>query len=166
MPSPFGKNRSSDAYYQFAGLPRRNVYRWNGMPFPTEPGIVARAVAGVPDDLYTESVEQELGRHEQDAAEYQSQHHEQDLADFGYGSPSGGTKEYAGGPVGPGYPVAMSTETARRSVLSTFPDEMKMAYGQPRSLGFFGNLSDNEKRALQIGALAGAAYLAYRVFKK
>lgn len=175
MASPYGKRRSSDAYRQYSGLPRKYAYGWQGVPFPTEPSIVSRAVAGVPDDLYVQDFEEELGDTLDVSADIEVKYHASDLAGLGgFGSPHGGGKssrfkEYAGGPIGPalesGYPVAMTMESARRSLLSTFPDEMKMAYGQRESLGFFGEMSDNEKRALQLGAMAGVAYLAFRWWK-
>ena len=35
MPSPYGKHRGADSYYQYGGEPQRYVYNWTGMPFPS-----------------------------------------------------------------------------------------------------------------------------------
>jgi hypothetical protein len=70
------------------------------------------------------------------------------------------------GDYGPGYPASMSMESGRRSVLSTFPDEQKMAYGVPVPMGFFGTLSDNEKRLTYVAAGVGALVLGWALFGK
>jgi hypothetical protein len=118
MPSPFGPNRSSDAYYQFGGLAKHYDYNWQGMPFPQAPRAKA-SLGSRPDDIYT------------------------DLGDAGDGL----------GDYGPGHPVSMSMESGRRSLLSTMPDQMKMAYGVPVPMGAFG-LSRNEQRL----AIAAAGF--------
>jgi hypothetical protein len=34
MPSPFGRPRAADIYYQHGGFPRHYVYNWTGTPMP------------------------------------------------------------------------------------------------------------------------------------
>jgi hypothetical protein len=70
------------------------------------------------------------------------------------------------GDYGPGYPVSMSMQSGRRGLIPTLPDAQKMAYGVPVPIGFFGTLSDNEKRLAYIGAGVAALAVGWMVFGK
>jgi len=59
------------------------------------------------------------------------------------------------------YPVAMTSESGASSVLHAGPEQTPL-YDAPHSLGFFGKLSRNESRALVIGGVALAGYLAWK----
>jgi len=60
------------------------------------------------------------------------------------------------------YPVAMSMEGARRSVLHSGPEQSRIYDG----LGFFGAMSSNEKRLAMLGGAAVVGYFAWQHFKK
>jgi hypothetical protein len=60
------------------------------------------------------------------------------------------------------YPVAMSTQVPKGSVLRPGPEQTPLYDG----MGFFGRSSDSEKRLLLLGGVALAGYLALRKYGK
>lgn len=64
------------------------------------------------------------------------------------------------------YPVAMSMESGRRSILRGGPEQTHLNdEAPPKQLGDFLGLSRNEKRFLVIAALAGGAFYLWKYFR-
>lgn len=62
------------------------------------------------------------------------------------------------------YPTAL-TQNSGVSLLSTGPERSKLNDGPDTSLGFFGSLSENERRLAIIAALGLAGFFGWRWWK-
>ncbi len=141
MPSPFGNNRNAAQYYQYAGQPRRYVYQWTGLAQPAaRPPNTARSLGASPYEVEVLEGDDYID------VVAQAQLHKT-LGDY--------TE----------WPVAMSMETGLKSVRNSGPEQTTLYDALP-TLGFFGAMSDNEKRAIVLVAVAGAGYLFWRHAQK
>lgn len=193
MPSPYGDKRNAAQYYQYAAEPRHYAYAWKGLPagaarrsagqaelsgdgpeyVSAAAEIAAYEAVGAAGDDYIDVVAQahlhkSLGDEGDVDADAMARHYSMD----GYDAEEDArmaklARDYATADAGkyPTWPVAMTMETARRSVRHSGPEQTQLYDGRP-SLGFFGAMSDNEKRALMLVAVAGAGYLFWKQAQK
>lgn len=146
MPSPYGNNRNAAQYYQYAGMPRRYVFQWTGVAQPSpRPPNSARSLGASPYEVEVLEGDDYID------VVAQAQFHKtlDGMGDASYTE----------------YPVAMSMETGLKSVRHSGPEQTTL-YDATPTLGFFGEMSDNEKRALVMVAVAGAGYLFWRHSQK
>lgn len=64
------------------------------------------------------------------------------------------------------YPVTMSAQHGRRSILHSGPEQTKIYDGPtPAELGFFGQMSRNEKRLMLLAGAGLVGFLAWKHFR-
>lgn len=131
--SPFGEKRSAAIYYEYGGVPHHYVAQWTGMPQPATRGA---------------GETRSLGRYLPTGADFLdvSATFHKELSDYDID-----------------YPVSVSMEAARRSILHSGPEQTRI-HDQPTppELGFFGEMSRNEKKLALVGGIALAGWLAWR----
>jgi len=160
MPSPYGNNRNAAQYYQYGGAPRRWVYQWTGLPQQSKGSRTARQLGASPYEVEVLEGDDYID------VVAQAQFHKtlDGLGDEGDTDAEDMRRHYEMGDYTE-YPVAMSMETGLKSVRHS-GEEQTTLYDALPTLGFFGAMSDNEKRALVIVAVAGAGYLFWRSQRK
>ena len=142
MPSPFGRNRNAAQYYQHGGIPMHYQYNWDGMPQGSIGPQKSNRALGWTEVSEGADLLQDMG---DDFIDVQA-HFRKSL---------GSTD----------YPVAMSMQTAMRSVRHSGPEQTHL-FDSWRPMGFFGTLSNNE-RILAFGVLGAAAvYVALKYMRK
>jgi hypothetical protein len=171
MPSPYGNYRGAAQYYQYGGAPQHMVYNWYGMPAPAAMRSASQAELAdfePAGPMHAYEVIQAAGDDYIDVVA-RAQFHKTlgDTEDQGDTDAASMVEAYKKADAGkyPTWPVAMTMESARRSVRHSGPEQTQLD-DEVSSLGFFGAMSDNEKRALVMVAIAGAGYLFWRAQQK